>query len=106
MQGLPPAPDKLITQPDSNHFSLPKLRWSVCHLREFLSIEQIGRCLDAPVPLGHPTPATFADMRRQINALTFMPVDGEEPMTSEQSQFANCTDGVLIMHKGQVVYER
>ncbi|MFD0980315.1 hypothetical protein [Tropicimonas aquimaris] len=36
MQGFPPSPDKLITQPDSNYFSFPKLRWSVCHLREFL----------------------------------------------------------------------
>ena len=26
MQGFPPPPDKLITQPDSNYFSFPKLR--------------------------------------------------------------------------------
>ena len=39
MQGFPPPPDKLITQPDSNYFSFPKLRWSVCHLREFLPTE-------------------------------------------------------------------
>ena len=35
MQGFPPSPDKLITQPDSVYFSFPRLRWSVCHLREF-----------------------------------------------------------------------
>ena len=34
MEGFPPPPDRLITQPDSNYFSFPKLRWSVCHLRE------------------------------------------------------------------------
>ena len=43
MQGFPPPPDKLITQPDSNYFSFPKLRWSVCHLREFLPTEEISR---------------------------------------------------------------
>lgn len=51
MQGFPPPPDKLITQPDSNYFSFPKLRWSVCHLREFLPTEEISRGAAAPVPL-------------------------------------------------------
>ena len=50
MQGFPPPADKLITQPDSNYFSFPKLRWSVCHLREFLPTEQINRGTGAPVP--------------------------------------------------------
>ncbi len=57
MQGFPPPADKLITQPDSNYFSFPKLRWSVCHLREFLPTEEISRGLGAPVPLDYPTPA-------------------------------------------------
>jgi hypothetical protein len=33
MQGFPPPGDRIITQPDSNYFSFPKLRWSVCHSR-------------------------------------------------------------------------
>ena len=40
MEGFPPPPDKQIAQPDSNYFSFPKLRWTVCHLREFLPTEQ------------------------------------------------------------------
>ena len=51
MQGFPPPADKLITQPDSVYFSFPRLRWSVCHLREFLPTEQINRGTGAPVPL-------------------------------------------------------
>ena len=51
MVGFPPPPEKLITQPDSNYFSFPKLRWSVCHLREFLPTETISRGLRVPVPL-------------------------------------------------------
>ncbi len=57
MQGFPPAQDKLITQPDANYFSFPKLRWSVCHLREFLPTEQISRGLGAPVALDYAAPA-------------------------------------------------
>ncbi len=106
MQGFPPPPDKLITQPDSNFFSFPKLRWSVCHLREFLPTEEISRGTGAPVPLTYPSPAEFADLAREIDALTFMPIDGTEPMTWEQSLYANYTDGMLILHKGEVVYER
>ena len=106
MQGFPPPPDKLIMQPDSNYFSFPKLRWSVCHLREFLPTEQIGRGLGAPIPLGYPSPAEFADMRQQIDALTFLPMDSDTEMTWEESLYANYTDGLLILHRGEVVYER
>ncbi len=106
MQGFPPPADKLITQPDSNYFSFPKLRWSVCHLREFLPTEEISRGLGAPVPLSYLPPAEFADMRQAIDALTFTPIDGDTAMTWEQSLYANYTDGILILHKGKVVYER
>src|SRR6056297_3136809 len=106
MQGFPPPPDKMITQPDSVYFSFPRLRWSVCHLREFRPTEEISRGLGAPVPLPYPSPAAFADLRQQIDALTFTPQDSDIPMTWEASLYTNYTDGMLILHKGTVVYER
>lgn len=106
MQGFPPPPDKLIVQPDANYFSFPKLRWSVCHLREFLPTEEISRGTGAPLPLQYLPPAAFADMAREIDALTFTPMNGGKAMTWEESLFANYTDGMLIIHKGRVVYER
>lgn len=106
MEGFPPPPDKLITQPDSVYFSFPRLRWSVCHLREFLPTEQISRGLGAPAPLEYLPPAEFADMRQELDALTFMPTGSDTPMTWEESLYANYTDGMLILHEGQVVYER
>ncbi len=106
MQGFPPPPDRLITQPDANYFSFPKLRWSVCHLREFLPTEQISRGLGAPVPLEYLRPHEFATERQKIDALTFTPMNAEEPMTWEESLYANYTDGILIIHRGRVVYER
>ena len=36
MVGFPPPPDKLIMQPESDFFSFPKLRWTVCHIRELM----------------------------------------------------------------------
>ena len=99
MQGFPPPKDKLITQPDSNYFSFPKLRWSVCHLREFLPTEEISRGLGAPRSL----PYALDD---QIDALTFTPMNSDEAMTWEESLFANYTDGMLILRQGRSVYER
>ena len=106
MEGFPPPPDKVITQPDSVYFSFPRLRWSVCHLREFLPTEEISRGLGAPVPLDYLPPAEFADMRQQIDAITFLPQGITDEMTWEESLYANYTDGMLILHKGEVVYER
>jgi len=106
MQGFPTPADKMITQPDSIYFSFPRLRWSVCHLREFLPTEEISRGLGAPVPLDYPSPSEFAEMRAQIDAVTFTPQNSDAEMTWEESLYANYTDGMLILHKGQVVYER
>ncbi|MCR9087837.1 MAG: beta-lactamase family protein [Rhodobacteraceae bacterium] len=106
MQGFPPPPDKLITQPDSVYFGFPQLRWSVCHLREFLPTEEISRGLGASVPLAYPSPWEFADLRQQIDAVTFVPQNSDEEMTWKESLYANYTDGMLILHKGVVVYER
>ncbi|WP_242511861.1 serine hydrolase domain-containing protein [Rhodobaculum claviforme] len=106
MQGFPPPPDRLITQPDAVYFSFPRLRWSVCHLRQFLPTVQLGRGLGAPVPLDTLPPVAFAEMRAAIDALTFRPIGAEEDMTWAASLDANYTDGIAILHRGRVVYER
>jgi CubicO group peptidase (beta-lactamase class C family) len=106
MRGFPPPPDKLITQPDSNYFSFPKLRWSVCHLREFLPTEEISRGLSAPSQLSYPSSDEFNELRTEIDALSFVPIGASDSMTWEASLLANYTDGMLILHQGRVVYER
>ena len=100
MEGFPPPPEKQIGQPDSNYFSFPKLRWTVCHLRELLPTEQVSRGLGAPVPLQYDLDETT------IDALTFTPLGGGDEMTWKESLAANYTDGVLILHQGKIVYER
>ena len=100
MEGFPPPPDKRIGQPDSNYFSFPRLRWTVCHLRELLPTEQVSRGIGAPIRL------EYALDEAAIDALTFKPVGSDEEMTWSESLSANYTDGVLILHEGKVVYER
>ena len=99
MQGFPPPADKLIGQPDSDYFSFPKLRWSVCHIRELLPTEAVSRGLDAPAPLRQALDSS-------IDAVRFTPLGSSESMTWGQSLAANYTDGIVVLHQGRVVYER
>ncbi len=99
MQGFPPRDDKLIGQPDANYFSFPKLRWSVCRLREFLPTEQVSRGRGAPIPLAY-------DLDDAIDDVRFTPLGGGAEMSWEASLHANYTDGMLIIHRNKVVYER
>ncbi len=106
MRGFPPPEDKIITQPESVYISFPRLRWSVCHMRELLPTENVSRGIGDPVPLEYLPAQELAKSEQAIDALTFMPIDGDKEMTWKDSLYANYTDGMLILHKGKVVYER
>ena len=75
-----------------------------------LGVEHVGGLAGGTGVLGY-IPATRAGggtvaLRADIDALTFTPIGGDSTMTWEQSLFANYTDGMLILHRGKVVYER
>jgi CubicO group peptidase (beta-lactamase class C family) len=99
MTGFPPPPDKLIMQPESDFFSFPKLRWTVCHIRELMPTKLVSRGIGPSIQLEHITDDG-------IDAVTFTPIGGEKPMTWKESLSANYTDGILILHNGRVVYEK
>lgn len=99
MKGFPPSREKRIMQPDSNFFSFPKMRWAICHLRELLPTEQVNRGLAPSMPFDY---ALDVDA---INALSFTPMNSDSSMTWEAALDANFTDGLLILHKGKIVYE-
>jgi CubicO group peptidase (beta-lactamase class C family) len=99
MTGFPPPPEKLIMQPESDYFSFPKLRWTVCHIRELMPTKQVSKGIGPPVTLD-------CAVDDAIDAVTFTPLGGGKPMTWKKSLLANYTDGILILHKGRVVYEK
>jgi len=99
MEGFPPPPEKLIMQPESDFFSFPKLRWTVCHIRELMPTKQVNRGIGPPVLLEYA-------IDEGIDAVTFTPMGGGKLMTWKESLSANYTDGILILHKGRVVYEK
>jgi CubicO group peptidase (beta-lactamase class C family) len=99
MQGFPPPPDKRIGHPEADFFSFPKLRWTVCHIRELLPTIGVSRGLGNPVPLPY-------DLDGGIDAIRFTPIGGNATMTFGEAFDANYTDGLLILHRGRIVYER
>ncbi|MFD2180383.1 serine hydrolase domain-containing protein [Veronia pacifica] len=98
MQGTPPPADKRIMQPQSNYFSFPKLRWTLCHIRELMPTQLVSRGISAPLPIDY-------DLDPAINRITFSPTGSSTLMTWADSLSENYTDGILVMHKGKVVYE-
>lgn len=99
MQGFPPPADKRIMQPESDFFSFPKLRWTVCHIRELMPTKRVSRGLGAPVALEYA-------LDPDIDDITFMPMGSTSTMTWSESLEVNYTDGILVLHKGKVVYEK
>lgn len=99
MTGFPPRSEKLIMQPESDYFSFPKLRWTVCHIRELMPTKQVSRGIGDPISLQYA-------IDKNIDGVSFTPLGGGKPMTWEISLSANYTDGILIIHEGKVVYER
>ena len=99
MIGAPPPPEKLIRFSDGSWFRFPQTRWSLSHIRQLMPTSVVRR------GSGPSTTLTKAE-RTDIDALTFQPIGRAESMTWAQSLAANYTDGILILHRGRIAYER
>jgi len=99
MIGSPPPPDKVIRWADGSFYTFPKFRWTFSHGRELMATSNVSRGISAPSLLPRAE-------RNDIDNVTFVPLGKSEPMTWAQSLSANFTDGVVVLHKGRIVYER
>ncbi|WP_100640067.1 serine hydrolase [Marinobacter salexigens] len=99
MQGFPPAADKTIRFTDPDFFTFPKLRWTVCHFRELMPTVAVRNGTEGARELP-------VDLDAGLDAVEFVPLGGGEPMTWDAAFDVNYTDGILVMHKGRIVYER
>jgi CubicO group peptidase (beta-lactamase class C family) len=99
MQGSPPPPDKVIRFADGSFYTFPKFRWT------FSNSRQLGPTTNVSRGVGAVTPLPRAE-RDDLDALTFTPLGKTEAMTWAQSLGANYTDGIVVLHRGRIVYER
>ncbi|MFV8258148.1 serine hydrolase domain-containing protein [Bdellovibrio bacteriovorus] len=99
MVGSPPPPDRIVRFDDGSFFNFPQVRWSVSHFRQLMPT--IGVSRGTGPALGMPV-----SPRRDIDRLIFKPAGQAAEMSWEQSLLENYTDGILILHKGKIVYEK
>ena len=99
MQGFPPPPEKRLSAADGSFFRFPALRWSVVHMREFLPTVNVSR------GIGPSSDLEYA-LDPGIDEVEFQPWGEESTMTWKESLGKNYTDGMLILHRGKVVYEQ
>ena len=86
---------------DGSFFDFPALRYSVCHMRQYLPTTNVPRNNTTKI-----TPFRYKLDMANIDRLTFIPLGQTEPITWRESLELNFADGVIILHKGRVVYER
>jgi CubicO group peptidase (beta-lactamase class C family) len=97
MQGFPPPPERTVRLADTTSWRFPNTRWSFSHQRELAPSAAIRRGPAAPAALPYA-------LRDDLDAVPFVTQDGQ-PMTWGQSVDVNFTDGLVVLHRGQVVYE-
>lgn len=96
MQGFPPAPDKVISfSGKSNGF--PRHRWTFSHVRELVPTVSVWR---GPGPV-----SALPRAERDIGGVPFVDADGTRRTFADMLALTY-TDGILVMHKGKVVYEK
>jgi hypothetical protein len=99
MVGSPPPPDKAIRVGDGSFYKFPQLRWSLGHWRELFPTRNVARGTG-------PVVALPAGKTADLDGLTFKPIGSDRTMTWAQSLGANYTDGIVVLHRGRVVYEK
>ncbi|MBB5392468.1 serine hydrolase domain-containing protein [Herbaspirillum sp. SJZ130] len=99
MVGAPPPDQKILRFEDGSYFQFPALRWSVAHFRQLMPTVNVSRGLGAPAMLPRA-------IRADIDRLRFTPVGSATSMTWKESLSATYTDGIVVLHRGRIVYER
>lgn len=99
MVGSPPPPDRILRFEDGSYFQFPAMRWSVSNFRQLMPTVNVSRGLG-------PAAGLPRALREDIDGVQFQPLGSTQSMSWQQSLKANYTDGIVVLHKGQVVYER
>ncbi|WP_309646695.1 serine hydrolase [Phenylobacterium sp.] len=99
MVGAPPPPERIIRFEDSSFLQFPQIRWTFSNWRQLFPTVEVSRG-DGPVS------ALPRAERADLDAVSFQPLVGDAPMTWGASVAANYTDGILVMHRGKIAYER
>lgn len=99
MKGSPPPAEKILRLSDGSFWSFPALRYSVAHMSEFLPTTLVHRRNTLPSNLNYA-------LNKDIDNITFTPWDSDDAISWNSSLYETYTDGIIVLHKGNVVYEQ
>lgn len=97
MRGSPPPRDKQVRWDDASMWAFPNTRWSFSNHEALLPTASIART-------GAVSPLPRAE-NAKLDAVRFTSLAGNE-MNWADAFDTNYTDGIIVLHKGRVVYER
>jgi CubicO group peptidase (beta-lactamase class C family) len=97
MQGFPPPPDKTITFQDGSFRSFPELRWAWSNIRQLVPTVNVWR--------GAGPASALPREEHDIGASASVTMDGR-PMTFSRMLEEAYADGVAVLHRGKLIYER
>ena len=97
MTGSPPPADKTIRFADGDPMVFPKLRWTASHSREILPSVSVWR--------GSQKAISLPRAEQNLDHISFDDMDKVKRTWSE-ALAKTWTDGVIVMHRGKVVYEK
>ncbi|WP_235953565.1 serine hydrolase domain-containing protein [Noviherbaspirillum galbum] len=97
MRGSPPAPEKMIRYEDGSFLRFPQIRWTFSHVRELRPTAAVwhGSGPVAPLPVA----------LTKLDDLRFDDDKGQSTTWADMLQ-RTYTDGIIVLHKGSVVYEK
>lgn len=97
MQGSPPPADKIIRFEDGSAYRFPQLRWSFAHYRQLVPTVTVSRGLVPDLPMPQAT--------RSLPEISYNPMGSTERCHWADMMEATYTDALLVMHRGQVLFE-
>jgi CubicO group peptidase (beta-lactamase class C family) len=101
MQGAPPHPSKLIRFQDDRFLEFPQIRWSLSHMRELAPTVAVWRGSGPRSDLGSPE----SSGESAVDALEFKDQSGRT-LNWPQALQDTYTDGIVLLHRGRLIYER
>lgn len=97
MRGFPPSPDRLITFQDGSFRNFPELRWAWSNIRQLVPTVNVWR--------GSGPASVLPRAEQDIGAVVSTTMDGR-PMTFAKMLEETYADGIAVLHRGRLVYER
>ena len=97
MQGFPPTPDKTITFHNGSFRSFPELRWAWSNIRQLVPTVNVWR--------GAGPASLLPRQEHDIGASASVTMDGR-PMTFARMLEETYADGIAVLHRGKLIYER